>query len=73
MGIISFANLFRQLRDEVNRILRPDGNSRQQQQGPRQGSSYGNRPGVYDRRTPEQANKKIFKEDEGEYVDYEEE
>jgi len=28
---------------------------------------------VFDTREPEEANKKIFKKDEGEYVDYEEE
>ena len=31
---------------------------------------YGNTSGVIDARPPEQANRKIFKEGEGEYVDF---
>ncbi|MBO4785793.1 MAG: DUF4834 family protein [Prevotella sp.] len=36
----------------------------------RSGKTYGNQEGVIDARTPEQANRKIFKENEGEYVDF---
>ncbi|MDD7317373.1 MAG: DUF4834 family protein [Prevotella sp.] len=32
--------------------------------------TYGNRTGVIDARTPEQVNRKIFKDNEGEYVDF---
>lgn len=41
--------------------------SRQRRRG---GRTYGNQEGVIDARTPEQANRKIFKENEGEYVDF---
>lgn len=34
------------------------------------GRTYGNQEGVIDARSPEQANRKIFKDDEGEYVDF---
>ena len=34
------------------------------------GQTYGNQEGVIDARTPEQANRKIFKDNEGEYVDF---
>lgn len=33
-------------------------------------NTYGNRNGVIDARTPEQANRKIFKRDDGEYVEF---
>ena len=33
-------------------------------------NTYGNRNGVIDARTPEQANRKIFKHDDGEYVEF---
>lgn len=36
----------------------------------RNGGTYGNTSGVIDARPPEQANRKIFKEGEGEYVDF---
>ena len=57
-----FINTFR---NNINRY-----NQRAQDFGQR---TYGDREQVFDTREPEEANKKIFKEDEGEYVDYEEE
>lgn len=35
--------------------------------------TYGNRETIVDRRTPDEANRKIFSKSEGEYVDFEEE
>ena len=58
-------NTFRQ---NVNRFRRTMNDANAQQR-----TNYSNREGVIDTRDPEEAQKKIFKKDEGEYVDYEEE
>ncbi|MFC2776018.1 MAG: DUF4834 family protein [Prevotella sp.] len=62
---LRFLNTFRQ---NINRFRRTMNGANAQQR-----TNYGNREGVIDTRDPEEAQKKIFKKDEGEYVDYEEE
>ena len=62
---LRFLNTFRQ---NVNRFRRTMNDTSAQQR-----TNYSNREGVIDTRAPEEAQKKIFKKDEGEYVDYEEE
>ena len=62
---LRFLNTFRQ---NVNRFRRTMNDANAQQR-----TNYSNREGVIDTRDPEEAQKKIFKKDEGEYVDYEEE
>lgn len=66
---VSFFWLFR----KVNKITSTftGGNKRTRSQQRNSGNrTYGNKEGVIDARTPEQANRKIFKDNEGEYVDF---
>ena len=62
-------------RSNMNKFNRRSQGFGQQQQGNQQRRTYGQdgQEQVFDTREPEEANKKIFKEDEGEYVDYVEE
>ena len=59
-------------RDIINKFNRRSRDFRRQQWGQRR-RTYGDDERVIDTRDPEEAGKKIFKKDEGEYVDYEEE
>ena len=59
-------------RDNINKFNRRSGDFDRQQWGQRR-RTYGDDERVIDTRDPEEAGKKIFKKDEGEYVDYEEE
>ena len=59
-------------RDNINKFNRRSGDFDRQQWG-RHRRTYGDDERVIDTRDPEEAGKKIFKKDEGEYVDYEEE
>lgn len=59
-------------RDNINKFNRHSGDFGRQQWAQRR-RTYGDDERVIDTRDPEEAGKKIFKKDEGEYVDYEEE
>ena len=59
-------------RDNINKFNRRSGDFGRQQWGQHR-RTYGDDERVIDTRDPEEAGKKIFKKDEGEYVDYEEE
>lgn len=59
-------------RDNINKFNRRSGDFGRQQWAQRR-RTYDDDERVIDTRDPEEAGKKIFKKDEGEYVDYEEE
>ena len=59
-------------RENINKFNRRPGDFGRQQWAQRR-RTYGDDERVIDTRDPEEAGKKIFKKDEGEYVDYEEE
>lgn len=60
-------------RSNMNKFNRRSQGFSQQQQGHQQRRTYGQNDQVFDTREPQDANKKIFKKNEGEYVDYVEE
>lgn len=60
-------------RSNMNKFNRGSQGFGQQQQGNQQRRTYGQDGQVFDTREPQDANKKIFKKNEGEYVDYVEE
>ena len=60
-------------RSNMNKFNRRSQGFGQQQQGNQQRRTYDQDGQVFDTREPQDANKKIFKKNEGEYVDYVEE
>ncbi|RRD02321.1 DUF4834 family protein [Prevotella sp. OH937_COT-195] len=69
--IVAASLLFFFLYRKVNKFFRSFGKSTEHNGRHRGGgNTYGNKSGIIDVRTPEQANRKIFKEGEGEYVDF---
>lgn len=65
--------LYRSVRDAAERLR---GGNRRASNGSRSRGSYRDASGdevIIDRRTPDEVNRKIFSEGEGEYVDFEEE
>lgn len=64
---VSFLRRVKSVQKEMKRQM---GNPDSMSGGAR---TYGNQEGVVDHRNPEKAKQKIFKDDEGEYVDFTEE
>lgn len=58
--------LYRRIYDVADRFRQASGFGTRQTHT----STYNDQEGVIDRRSPEEANKKIFAQNEGEYVDY---
>lgn len=69
LGIVAVLALFSKVRNIINQVKEQAGFKNHTTSS----QNYQNQEGVFDTRSSEEANKKIFAHDEGEYVDFTEE